>query len=79
MIHKIIKEEIRVPGTLTDTYLETYLLSITDKFTVQERPLILVCPGGGYNHTSDREAEIVAMQFNAMGYHRRCSRRHFWN
>ena len=69
MIHKIIKEEIRVPGTLTDTYLETYLLSITDKFTVQERPLILVCPGGGYNHTSDREAEIVAMQFNAMGYH----------
>ena len=36
---------------------------------MQERPLILVCPGGGYNHTSDREAEIVAMQFNAMGYH----------
>ena len=69
MIHKIIKEEIRVPGTLEDTYLETYLLSVTDKFTVQERPLILVCPGGGYNHTSDREAEIVAMQFNAMGYH----------
>ena len=69
MIHKIIKEEIRVPGTLKDTCLETYLLSVTDKFTVQERPLILVCPGGGYNHTSDREAEIVAMQFNAMGYH----------
>ena len=69
MIHKIIKEEIRVPGTLEDTYMETFLLSVTDKFTVQERPLILVCPGGGYNHTSDREAEIVAMQFNAMGYH----------
>ena len=29
MIHKIIKEEIRVPGTLEDTYLETYLLSVT--------------------------------------------------
>ena len=69
MIHKIIREEIRVPGTLEDAYLETFLLSVTDKFTVQERPLILVCPGGGYNHTSDREAEIVAMQFNAMGYH----------
>ena len=36
MIHKIIKEEIRVPGTLKDTCLETYLLSVTDKFTVQE-------------------------------------------
>ena len=69
MDHMIIKEEIRVPGTLPDTYLETFFLSVTDKFSVQERPLILVCPGGGYNHTSDREAEIVAMQFNAMGYH----------
>lgn len=69
MIHDIIKEEIRVPGTLAGTYLETFLLEITEKFTVQKRPLILVCPGGGYEFTSDREAEIVAMQFNAMGYH----------
>lgn len=69
MIHKIIKEEIRVPGTLPDTYMETFILSVTEKFTVQERPLIVVCPGGGYSYTSDREAEIVAMQFNAMGYH----------
>ena len=78
MIHKIIREEIRVPGTLEDTYLETYLLSVTDKFTVQERPLILICPGGGYNHTSDREAEIVAMQFNAMGYHTAVLRYSSW-
>jgi acetyl esterase/lipase len=69
MIHNIVKEEIRVPGTLPDTYLETFLLDITPKFLIQERPLIVVCPGGGYRFTSDREAEIVAMQFNAMGYH----------
>jgi len=69
MIHNILKEEIRVPGTRADAYLETFFLEVTDSFTVQERPLVLVCPGGGYNHTSDREAEIVAMQFNAMGYH----------
>ena len=69
MIHNILTEEIRVPGTRDNTYLETFFLEVTDKFTVQERPLVLVCPGGGYNHTSDREAEIVAMQFNAMGYH----------
>ena len=48
MIHNVLKEEIRVPGTLSDTYLETYLLEITPKFLIQERPLILVCPGGGY-------------------------------
>ncbi len=69
MIHNIVKDAIRVPGTLEDTYLETFLLEITDSFMIQERPLILVCPGGGYHFTSDREAEIVAMQFNAMGYH----------
>ena len=69
MIHDILTEEIRVPGTLGSAYLETFFLDVTDKFTVQERPLVLVCPGGGYNHTSDRESEIVAIQFNAMGYH----------
>ena len=69
MIHNIIKDEIRVPGTLPETYLETFLLNVTEKFSVQERPLVLVCPGGGYHFTSEREAEIVAMQFNAMGYH----------
>ena len=69
MIHNIIREEIRVPGTLADTYLETFFLNVTESFTVQERPLILVCPGGGYHFTSEREAEIIAMQFNAMGYH----------
>ena len=69
MIHHILRDEIRVPGTLSETYLETFLLDITAKFTVQERPLILVCPGGGYHFTSERESEIVAMQFNAMGCH----------
>ena len=77
MIHKIIKKEIQVPGTLEDTYMETFLLSVTDKFTVQERPLILVCPGGGYNHTSDRGA--ITRQSCAIPVSRRCSRRHFWN
>lgn len=69
MIHEFLREEIRVPGTLEDTYLETFFLNITEKFSVQERPLILVCPGGGYHFTSEREAEIVAMQFSAMGFH----------
>lgn len=32
------------------------------------RPAVLICPGGGYRRTSDREAEPVAMQFLARGY-----------
>ena len=36
---------------------------------VKERPLVLVVPGGGYNHVSPREGDPVALQFAAAGYH----------
>ena len=36
---------------------------------INDRPLILLCPGGGYTRTSDREAEPMALKFLAMGYH----------
>ncbi|WP_137652932.1 alpha/beta hydrolase [Bifidobacterium moukalabense] len=34
----------------------------------RRRPAVLVIPGGGYEMTSDREAEPIAMQFLAAGY-----------
>ena len=37
--------------------------------SVRERPLVLVVPGGGYNHVSPREGDPVALQFAAAGYH----------
>lgn len=33
------------------------------------RPSVLIIPGGGYTMTSDREAEPIALQFVAAGYH----------
>lgn len=69
MNYQVLKEEIQVDGSQEYARLTTYLLDVTQKFLVLARPLILVCPGGGYNHTSEREGEIVALQFNAMGYH----------
>jgi len=35
----------------------------------KKRPAVLICPGGAYMFTSDREAEPVAIRFAAMGYH----------
>lgn len=35
----------------------------------RKRPLVLVCPGGGYEFTSDREAEPIAVQMCARGFH----------
>ncbi|MCQ2538090.1 MAG: alpha/beta hydrolase [Lachnospiraceae bacterium] len=32
------------------------------------RPALLVLPGGGYQYTSVREAEPIALKFSAMGY-----------
>ena len=33
------------------------------------RKIVLICPGGAYYKTSDREAEMVAMKVLAMGHH----------
>lgn len=33
----------------------------------RKRPMVLVCPGGGYTHVSPREAEPIAMQFLSAG------------
>ncbi len=44
--------------------LVTYVLAGT-----KIRGAVLICPGGGYALTSPREAEAVALQFNAAGYH----------
>lgn len=55
--------------SLEGTKLCLYLLEDSPELLVHERPMIIVCPGGGYAMTSDREAELVALQFTAMGYH----------
>lgn len=34
----------------------------------RKRPCILICPGGGYCHVSDREAEPIALHFLPEGY-----------
>jgi acetyl esterase/lipase len=50
--------------------LETYLLKNSPEFqTNTRRPAVMICPGGGYQFTSDREAEPVALRFLAHGYH----------
>lgn len=57
MNYQVIKQEIRVAQSQEYARLTTYLLDITEKFTVQERPLVLVCPGGGYEFTSERSGD----------------------
>lgn len=58
-----VKKTISYPDNF-DPILETYILSGNKK-----RGAVLICPGGGYAYISDKEAEPIAMQFNANGYH----------
>ena len=68
MIHKSIK--IQVNGSDERTHLDTYILGdYLDEAPNARKPLVLICPGGAYRMTSNREAEPVALQFNSIGYH----------
>ena len=67
MIHEIFP--IQVEGSQPYARLVTYIQEHSAAIGIDKRKLVLLCPGGGYGHTSDREAEAMALQFMAMGYH----------
>lgn len=39
------------------------------ELAIDLRPAVIVCPGGAYCMTSDREAEVIALEFLKEGYH----------
>ncbi len=50
--------------------MDTYILANSKEIDEnRKRPFILVCPGGGYVMTSEREGEPVAVQMNTLGFH----------
>lgn len=66
----IYKEfEIKEKGSLEGAKLTVYIQEPSESLYIKKRPLILLCPGGGYGYTSDREAEPLALSFMAQGYH----------
>lgn len=56
-------------GFETKAYVDLYLCEDSYEYSHHIRPLVVICPGGGYTLTSDREAEPVARVFLARGYH----------
>ena len=66
----MLTETLKLYEDREDVTLTTYIISEKGEMSRQgKRPAVLICPGGGYFNCSDREAEPVALQFNAMGYH----------
>ncbi len=47
--------------------LDLYTLVKHDNIELTKRPAIIICPGGGYEYCSVREAEPVALRYAAFG------------
>ena len=60
---------MQVPG-FPEATLEGYILDCELTLGMeQNRPAVIVCPGGGYLYCSPREAEPVALRYTAKGFH----------
>lgn len=64
-----LTKTMNLTGSLPESKLVLYLQDQSPEISMPNRPMVVVCPGGGYLWTSDREAEAIALQFLAMGYH----------
>lgn len=54
----------------SNAYFDTYLIENSDELKPDvKRPVIVICPGGAYVYTSDREAGPIANAFVSQGYH----------
>jgi acetyl esterase/lipase len=71
MNHKVINIDIDYEklGGKVGNFQPTMTLYLPDNSPeidmARKRPTVIICPGGGYHFTSDREAEPVALKFAA--------------
>lgn len=65
MFHQ--KIELSMPGSLDYAAFYTYFINESPEMPIGPKPVVVVCPGGGYQFTSDREAEPLALRLNAFG------------
>ena len=66
----MIVEKIPIHTDHTQVELITYFQENSPEMGAdRKRPVVLICPGGGYHFRSDREAEPVALRMCGMGFH----------
>lgn len=55
--------QIQLPHCVMDAYIPEIVVECA-----KNKPSVVICPGGGYEHLSHREAEPVALAFAARGF-----------
>lgn len=63
----MITETFTFSNNYTRATLTSYIHDISAEMPMPHRRAIIVCPGGGYGFTSDREGEPIALQYFAAG------------
>ena len=54
---------------IDEAFVTGYIHEDHDRLIAHKvRPALIICPGGGYNHVSRREADPPALAFSAIGY-----------
>lgn len=75
MLHEEVKIKIdyKKAGIAHDDFQPTLTTYILENYPEvqgeRKRPLVIVCPGGGYGHHSPREGEAIALKMNSFGFH----------
>lgn len=65
----MLTKQIKFYEDREDVSLTIYVIGEKGELSnVGKRPAVIICPGGAYIGCSDREAEPVALKYNAMGY-----------
>lgn len=65
----IERMKLQTEGSLPDAHFIAYVLDTPGDLHIKKRPMVILCPGGGYERTSFREGEPIAMYFLQKGYH----------
>ncbi|MBQ0071607.1 MAG: alpha/beta hydrolase [Spirochaetales bacterium] len=69
MIHQTFSLDTGNTSVTKKATLTLYVLENYKEMNInRKRPMIVVCPGGGYRYCSPREAEVIAVRLNSFGY-----------
>lgn len=60
-------EEAGVNGEGLAPYMDCFITPYSDEIGKKKRKAIVICPGGGYVMTSDREADAIAIRYQGYG------------
>ena len=74
MLHETINididyEALEIKHNDNKAIITTYILDSYPEYQGErKRPLVIICPGGGYEHHSPREGEAIAIKMNSFGF-----------